>query len=59
MLYDVSIVNRGAYPQTSIALRARDAAKADDEKRENDRREHNQAAYLRRKAEQEQKFRHI
>lgn len=31
MLYDVSIVNRGAYPQTTIALRARDEAKAQAE----------------------------
>lgn len=34
-LFDVSIVNRGAYPQTSIALRSRDEAraKASDDKR--------------------------
>ena len=32
MLYDVSVVNRGAYPDTSIALRSREEAKAEAEK---------------------------
>lgn len=60
MLFDVSIVNRGAYPQTSIALRARDAARESAEKEQQEaRKEQNQEAYLRRKAEAEQKFRGI
>lgn len=62
VLYDVSIVNRGAYPTTQIALRDRDAAKAEAEKaraaaeaeagRKSDR-------YFERKAESEQRFRRI
>lgn len=60
MLFDVSIVNRGAYPQTSIALRDRDAARERAQKEQQDaRKERNQEAYLRRKAEAEQKFRKI
>lgn len=57
VMYDVSVVNRGAYPQTSIALRSRDEAKAEKEREQT--RQHNQAGYLRRKAEQEQRFRNI
>lgn len=60
MLYDVSIVNRGAYPQTSIALRSRDEAKAKaEEEREAERKRHNQSGYLKRKAETDQRFRNI
>ncbi len=61
MLYDVSVVNRGAYPQTSIALRSRDEAKAkaEEERQEADRKAHDQMGYLRRKAESEQRFRKI
>lgn len=61
MLYDVSVVNRGAYPQTTIALRSRDEAKAqaEEERKEADRKTHDQAGYLRRKASQEQRFRKI
>lgn len=32
VLYDVSVVNRGAYPDTSIALRSRDEARDEREK---------------------------
>ena len=58
MLYDVSIVNRGAYPSTTIALRDRDQAKAsaEQEKSERDKRADR---YFERKAEAEQKFRRI
>lgn len=58
VLYDVSIVNRGAYPQTSIALRSRDEARkqAEEERREADKKAD---SYFRRKAEQEQRFRGI
>ena len=58
MLYDVSIVNRGAYSSTTIALRARDQAKAsaEQEKSERDKRADR---YFERKAEAEQKFRRI
>lgn len=61
MLFDVSVVNRGAYPQTEIALRNRDDAKAraEEERKEAERKQHDQAGYLRRKAEQEQRFRRI
>ncbi len=59
-LFDVSIVNRGAYPQTEIALRSRDDAKAKAEE-ENRNTEAKKAAdsYFKRKAEQEQKFRRL
>lgn len=57
-LFDVSIVNRGAYPTTSIALRSRDEARKEREQRE-ERKQHNQEGYLKRKAEQEQRFRRI
>jgi HK97 family phage prohead protease len=58
MLYDVSIVNRGAYPQTSIALRSLEDAKrkAEQECDEAIRKADN---YFKRKAETEQKFRRI
>lgn len=61
MLFDVSVVNRSAYPQTEIALRNRDDAKAraEEERKEAERKQHDQAGYLRRKAEQEQRFRRI
>lgn len=59
-LHDVSVVPVPAYGGTSIALRSRDddREKALKEQQESQK-EHNQAAYLRRKAEQEQKFRSI
>lgn len=58
MLYDVSVVNRGAYPQTSIALRSHEQAKAEAEraKQEADKARN---AWSVRQAEQEQKFRKI
>lgn len=61
ILYDVSIVNRGAYPQTSIALRARDEARAraEEERARSERKLHNRLGYLRRRAESEQRFRNI
>ena len=60
VLYDVSIVNRGAYPQTTIALRARDAAREEAERaQEEARKAHDQQGYLKRKAETEQRFRNI
>lgn len=58
MLFDVSIVNRGAYPQTSIALRSHDEAKKQaEEAREEAARKVSE--YFRRKAETEQRFRGI
>lgn len=58
VLYDVSVVNRGAYPNTSIALRGRDDAKreADEARKEAERKV---SEYFRRKAESEQRFRRI
>lgn len=58
-LSEVSAVAFPAYADAEIALRSRDAAKAERESRETDRKEHNQAGYLRRKAEQEQRLRGI
>jgi hypothetical protein len=60
VLYDVSIVNRGAYPQTSIALRSRDEArdKAEEERKQSQAQKARDLYALRR-AEQEQKFRRI
>lgn len=60
MLFDVSIVNRGAYPQTSIALRALDEAKkqAEEEKRKAQAQKARDL-YAARKAETEQKIRRI
>ena len=55
-LFDVSIVNRGAYPQTSIALRSRDQAKAEAERDQAEKKADN---YFKRKAETEQKFRRL
>lgn len=53
VLYDVSIVNRGAYPQTSIALRSRDEARRQAEearaKDEQDRKFHDAKGYFTRK----------
>lgn len=59
MLYDVSVVNRGAYPQTSIALRARDKARqaAEKEAEEREKADTKSDNYFKRKARQEQKFR--
>jgi len=53
MLFDVSVVNRGAYPETSIALRSRDAALAEVDS------ESKADQYFARKAAQEQKFRRM
>ncbi len=58
MLYDVSVVNRGAYPQTSIALRSHQEAKAEAEKAR-DEAERKANRYFERKAEAENKFRKI
>lgn len=58
-LFDVSIVNRGAYPQTEIALRSRDEVKADREKIAKLEREAKRACIAARKAKQEQAFRRI
>lgn len=60
VLYDVSIVNRGAYPQTSIALRSRDEAKVQaEEERKQAQAQKARDLYAARKAEQEQKFRRL
>lgn len=62
MLYDVSIVNRGAYPQTSIALRSlEDAKKQAEEERAKARDEAEKRAdnYFKRKAETEQRIRRL
>lgn len=62
VLYDVSIVNRGAYPTTSIALRARDDARAKDEARKVQADRNAKMAEARiaeRKAASEQRFRGI
>lgn len=58
MLFDVSIVNRGAYPQTSIALRSRDEARKEAEQRDEEKKKAADS-YFRRKAEAEQRFRRI
>lgn len=58
MLYDVSVVNRGAYPDTSIALRSRDEARTEREKGKQDA-DKKVDGYFERKAAQEQKFRRI
>ena len=58
MLYDVSVVNRGAYPETSIALRSREEAKAEAEKAKAEA-ETKRTHYSERKAQTEQKFRRI
>ncbi len=52
-LYDVSIVTDPAYDGTSIALRSLDEA------RKEGRRQHNAAAFARRKADAEARFRNI
>lgn len=59
VLFDVSVVNRGAYPQTSIALRSRDEARR--ERTDEEQREAQKARerWAQRKAESEQKFRRI
>lgn len=60
MLYDVSVVNRGAYPDTSIALRSREeAGKGDDAERREAWSRRKAIEDARRAAEQEQKFRQI
>lgn len=58
VLYDVSVVNRGAYPDTSIALRSRDEARDEREKSKREA-EKKVDSYFERKAAQEQKFRRI
>lgn len=57
-LYDVSIVNRGAYPTTSIALRSRDEAKREAEQREAEKQKAADS-YFKRKAETDQRVRGI
>ena len=58
MLYDVSIVNRGAYPQTTIALRSREEAKREAEDRAAEKQKAADS-YFKRKAETEQRFRRL
>jgi HK97 family phage prohead protease len=58
MLYDVSVVNRGAYPDTTIALRSREQAQAAAEKAPNPA-ENKTKRYFQRKAAAERKFRRI
>lgn len=59
MLFDVSVVNRGAYPQTEIALRSRDEAKLTKSEAEEREAKKARDLYTLRKAEQENKFRRI
>ena len=60
VLYDVSIVNRGAYSTTEIALRSRDEAKAQaEEARRAAEAKKARDLYTARKAESENKFRRI
>jgi len=60
VLFDVSIVNRGATPTTTIALRSRDEAKAQaEEERKAAEAAKARDVYFSRKAEAEQKFRGI
>ena len=59
-LFDVSIVNRGAYPETSIALRSRDDAKAEARKEKDEATAKAKAdSYFKRKAETENRLRRI
>lgn len=59
-LFDVSIVNRGAYPETSIALRSRDDAKAEARKEKGEAEAKAKAdSYFKRKAQAENRFRRI
>lgn len=58
VLFDVSVVNRGAYPETSIALRSREEAKAEADKAKREE-EKKADLYFERKAEAEHKFRRI
>jgi HK97 family phage prohead protease len=58
VLFDVSVVNRGAYPETSIALRSREEAKAEADKAKREA-EKKADRYFERKAEAEHKFRRI
>jgi HK97 family phage prohead protease len=59
VLFDVSIVNRGAYPQTSIALRSLEAAKRERDEAEKREAEKKADNYFKRKAESESKFRRL
>lgn len=58
-LFEVSAVAFPAYADTEIALRSLESAKAEREKTEREAKTRNQEGYLRRKAEQEQRFRNI
>lgn len=58
-LREVSAVAFPAYGDTEIALRSLENAKAEREKRDAERKMHDQQGYLRRKAEQENRFRRI
>lgn len=58
VLYDVSVVNRGAYPTTTIALRSRDEAKREAEQREAEKQKAADS-YFKRKAETDQRVRGI
>ena len=57
-LFDVSIVTTPAFEGTSIALRSRDETR-EEEQDEQKKKAEARAAYLKRKAEQEQKFRRL
>ena len=59
-LFEVSAVAFPAYDDTEIGLRSLESSRKDAEKKNDpDRKAHNQQGYLRRKAEQENRFRHI
>lgn len=60
-LHEVSPVSQPAYEDTSAALRSLEDAKnqAEQARKEAERKQHDQQGYLRRKAEQEQRFRSI
>lgn len=58
VLYDVSVVNRGAYPTTTIALRSRDEAKREAEQRDAEKQKAADS-YFKRKAETDQRVRGI
>lgn len=60
VLFDVSIVNRGAYPQTEIALRSHEEAKRQaEEAKASEESQRRADSYFRRKAETDQRVRGI
>jgi len=58
-LFEVSAVAFPAYPDTEIALRSLENARNEKSHKDDERKQHDQAGYLKRKAEQEQRFRRI